>query len=64
MDNHHLHPGSDYTGPCLLVISFVFNMLSIMDKATITFVLSTIVSILAGMYYIMQMRKLRRDSKK
>jgi hypothetical protein len=59
----HNVTGSDYTGPGLLIIMWINTMITIFEKANITFVLSAAVSILAGYYYILQIRKTKREEK-
>jgi hypothetical protein len=62
MDNQ-LPPGANYTGPGLLVFMWINTMMTLLEKANITFILSTAVSIVAGYYYLLQIRKIRRELK-
>jgi hypothetical protein len=63
MDSHQITPGSNYTGPGLLIIMWINTLMTLLEKANITFILSTGVSIIAGYYYLLQIKKTRRDLK-
>jgi hypothetical protein len=63
MDNHHIEPGANYTGPGLLIIMWINTLMTLLEKANITFILSTAVSVVAGYYYLLQIRKIRNELK-
>lgn len=50
-------------GLLLLAFMWMLNIITLIDRGLITFILGTIVTILAGWYYILQIRKLRRENK-
>lgn len=53
--------GGNYTGPALLVATLFINMISILKQADITFALSVVVSLLAITYYILQIKKIKKE---
>ncbi len=62
MDNNSVP--QNQTGISLLVVMWVIHLITILDKATITFILGTIVLIMAGYHYFLQIKKTRRELKK
>lgn len=43
---------------------WMLNIVTMIDRGLVTFMLGTVVTVLAGYYYILQIRKLRKEEKK
>lgn len=47
----------------VLGITATINLIAILDRGAITFILSVCVSVLAGIYYVLNIRKLKREER-
>lgn len=60
--DHHTHSG-DTISVGIYAIMASINLIAILDRGLITFVLSCVVSVLAAIYYFKNIRKLNREEK-
>lgn len=51
------------SSPAVLGVTLMMNLIAILDRGTVTFVLGVMVSILAGIHYVLQIRKLSKEEK-
>jgi O-antigen/teichoic acid export membrane protein len=54
---------TNISSPAVLGVTILMNLIAFVDRGTVTFVLGVMVSILAMIHYVLQIRKIRKEER-